>query len=127
MIALLTSVSSFLGGEGYGTVGTDLFAGALPDRPAVCTAVIQAGGAREFGDPTRQPSITVLHRNTMIRTGGQEITNINSTILSDNGFRCLPGEIHGRFEAESEPGLAGYDASGLLVFQVQYAFVTTEL
>lgn len=127
MIALLTSVTSFLGGEGFGTVGTDLFSGALPDRPALCTAVVQTGGSREFGEPTRQPLVTILHRNSGIRAGTQEITDINSSVLSDNGFRCLPGELHGRFEAESEPGLAGYDASGLLVFQVQYAFVTTEL
>jgi hypothetical protein len=125
MIELQTSITSFLGGEGFGTVNVDLFPGGLPDRPVRCTAVVQTGGSSEPGDPMRTPQVTILHRNRGLQEAGEFLTNVNSTILSQNGFRCLPGEISGRFEADSEPGLAGYDDRNLVVFQVQYTFITT--
>jgi hypothetical protein len=73
----------------------------------------------------RTPQITILHRDRGLQDAGRRMTHIHSTVLSDNGLRCLPGEISGRFEAETEPGLAGYDDRNLVVFQVQYTFITT--
>lgn len=125
MIRLLTSITSFLAGEGFGTVGTDLFSGALPSHPQKCTAVMQSGGPGKTGDPTKSPALTILHRDRSLQNATTFVTSLNALMLANNGFRCLPGDFHGRLESLAEPGIAGHDDRNLIVYQVQYTFVTT--
>lgn len=125
MNEFLTAVASFLGENGYGTVGKDLYSLALPDNPHRCTAVIQTGGPNSPGDGTRTPEVTVLHRDKNVQRASTTITSINALLLSNNGFHCL-GEFAGRFVASSEPGLQGYDPRRFLIFQGKYTFVTTK-
>lgn len=126
MIDLLTGISSLLSVNGFGTIGTNLFVGAMPEQPDTCTAVVQTGGGRVTGEPTRTPQITILHRRKNLQTATTFITSLNGFLTSDNGFHTLSGFAIGRFLADAEPGLSGYDERNLLVFQAQYTFVTTQ-
>lgn len=123
MIELLTGISSLLATNGFGTIGINLFVGALPERPDTCTAVVQIGGTKTSGNPTLSPSVVILHRRQNIQNATTFIDSLHDFLVSDNGFHSLPGYLVGRFSAEMEPGLAGYDDRNLTVFQAQYTFV----
>jgi len=126
VIELLTAVTSYLGAGGFGTVGTDLFSGAMPEHPAQpCTAVCQTGGPADAGDPLRTPQITVMHRRKSQRDAISFVSSLHAYLTQGNGFARLGDRLDGRFESAAEPGVAGYDARNLVVYQGQYTFVTT--
>lgn len=44
MASVLDEMTTYLAAQGVGTVGTDLFAGLLPDTPDACVALLETGG-----------------------------------------------------------------------------------
>lgn len=126
MIDIVTALVDHLVSNDFGLEGQSLFAGALPDRPDRCTAVMQTGGPSVSGNPTKRPEITILHRDTRVQDSTVVMGKLHKFLTSNNGFHCTRLGVTGRFTTISEPGAAGYDANRRLVYQVRYTFVTIQ-
>lgn len=124
MNELLTSICSFLGSRGFGTVGVSLFAQSLPDSPYVCTSVLLNGGSNGPDSPVRERSIQILHRGTNIQTVSSVVNSIYS--LFDDQAACwnVFDGFPGRMTADNEPGFFGFDVNNCPVYSLDLTFVS---
>lgn len=119
---LVTEVASYLGSQGVGTVGTNLWAMTMPGTPFVATAVIATGGPDVEGNPTRQQTFQILHRNTHVGSGLVAATTIHS-VLNQQWEVLLTAR--GRIVAVTEPGAYLLDNNGHSVFPMNFVFRST--
>ena len=120
--SLLTKVGEYLAAQGVGTLGTDIFLQVLPEEPVTGTAVVHTGGINLPGDPTRRPSLQVLHRNVSAEAGLDKSVIIHR--LLDDQWNVLTG-FPGRLVAASEPGSYFKDEAGLFSYSMNFVLVST--
>lgn len=119
---LANLLAEHMAANGIGTLGTDLFIQTMPELPRVSTVVVMTGGPIIPEDPTRRPSFQVQHRNTHIESALPKSVQIHN--LFDNRWNVLK-DFPGRIVAVSEVGSSFKDESGLVIFPLNFAFVTT--
>jgi len=121
----LTSICSYVGKNGFGTVATDLFAPHMPEEPVTCTAVVPTGGIRSGGNPVRRRLVQIQHRRPF-EDLGSGLTFIGSLSgLFDDQWNKLDADHLGRFELQSEPGRYILDGAGNVIFSLDYVFTST--
>ena len=118
----LTSVASYVAKNGFGTPGTDLFIGVMPDAPRACTVLMGVGGPVFRGDPVRRPMLRVLRRvpPDQASAGMTYIGSLHE--LFNNQWNRLDTANLGRFIAVNEPGLFTQDENNDIVYSLNYMF-----
>ena len=122
ILALASCLADYLETNGVGTQGVDLFVMQLPEVPQVGTALVMTGGPILTGNPTRNITFQIHHRNPSAEEGLRKATEINN--LLNNKWNIVPG-FPGRVESASEAGAAFKDESGNLIYPLSYAVVST--
>lgn len=122
-VALVTSIGSYLGANGVGTLGNNLWLQYAPDDPITTTVVFHTGGPLLRDSPTRYPGFAVHHRNTNVTSGLATATKISS--LLHNRWNVLSG-FTGRITADSEAGSYYTDPNGHYVFPLAFSMTTTD-
>lgn len=112
----------YLETNSVGTSGTDLFLQQLPETPQIGTVLAMTGGPIVSGNPTRNITFQVQHRNPNAEEGLRKATEINN--LLNNQWNVVPG-FPGRVESASEAGAAFKDDSGNFIYSLSYAVVST--
>lgn len=120
---LMSEIVTYLGSNGIGTYGTNLFIGTMPPNPIVATVVVHQGGPWIPGSPMRFPAFLVQHRNTHISSGLPKAQQIHN--LLSNAWNVL-STIKGRIVAGGEPGAVFLDANGTYIFPMNFNMVTTD-
>ena len=120
---LLTEVASFLGGNGLGTVNTNLFKQTMPGTPVVCTVVYHTGGPSFPGNPMHFPTFGIQHRNTHVSSGLATVKAIGN-LLNDR-WNVLP-TIQGKIAITGEMGGYYLDSNGHPIHVLNFAMATTQ-
>jgi len=133
MKEFLTAVCSYIGAQGYGTVGpepaADVFgivAEDLPEKPARCIAVVPTGGTKRRGDPVRHRTFQVLVRAPRSAQALDQAMTVASSIyaLFDNKWCVLAPTFYGRMLAEHEAGPHALDQNNHPVYSNNYSFTS---
>ena len=104
---MLTEIAAYLVSKNIGTLGTDLFAAFMPDKPDNCVALFEyAGQPMELtmgdSDPVlERPGLQVKVRNTDYQTGKAKIDDIVDVLHG------LANQVLSVPAAESEPAPEG--------------------
>lgn len=98
---LADSIATCIGTAGLAVYGTSVFAHSMPLDPVICSCVLLTGGPHIAGDPTKNKTFQVLHRNTQIATGFEVALAIFA--LLDNSWG-LASAYPGRIVGVTEPG-----------------------
>ncbi len=122
ILQLSNCLTDYLETNGVGNQGIDLFIMQLPETPQVGTVLTMTGGPITTGNPTRNITFQVLHRNPSAEEGLRKATQINN--LLNNQWNVVPG-FPGRVESVSEAGAAFKDESGNFIYPLNYAVVST--
>ena len=123
MIEFGTAVASYIGAAGYGTAGTDLFLGTLPETPRTCTAIILTGGPSVPQDKIRRKTFQIMCR---AQTETAAMTKANSIhALFDDAWCTLAPGFKGRVTASHEPGLHARDANNDVVYFLNFEHVAS--
>lgn len=120
--ALAVCLAEYLETNAVGTLGQDLFIMQLPETPQTGTVVTMTGGPILSGNPTRNITFQIQHRNPSAEEGLRKATAINN--LLNNQWNAVPG-FPGRVESASEAGAAFKDESGNFIYPLNYAVVST--
>lgn len=127
-ILLITEIASFLGANGVGTVGTNLFKQALPGSNTLpvsvgATVVYHTGGPNFPGNPVHFPTFAIQHRNTHVSSGMAKIREIGN-LLNDK-WNIL-ATIQGRISITGEVGSYFTDANGHNFFVANFQVITPQ-
>lgn len=118
----IVDVTSYLGSQGIGTVGEDLFAVTAPSRAGEnVTVVYPSGGPNTPGNPVKTPTFAIQHRNKNPGLGLSKVSEINSML--DEAWNKLD-RFTGRIVSQSEPGPFVTTSSGLFLFTLNYALTS---
>jgi len=122
ILALSSCIADYLETNGVGVQGVDLFIMQLPETPQIGTVLAMTGGPITSGNPTRNITFQIQHRNPSAEEGLRKATEINN--LLNNQWNVVPG-FPGRVESVSEAGIAFKDESGNFIYSLNYAVVST--
>lgn len=121
---LLERVTSHIASLGYGTLGRNLFSGAMPTTPYESIGVFSTGGFSRPRDPVKRPTFQIAHRATKIASGISLVTSLSAALTNGNSLMC---PMPGFFEQQGDPGPHYRDDNGHLVFTLNFVFTTTKL
>jgi hypothetical protein len=116
----LTAIASYVGANGLGTVGDDMFIGALEEEPYTQTAIIPTGGPEVPGDPLRRRTFQILHRNELKQQALTVATSIHA--LFDDKWNVLPAGHEGRFLPMHDIGPHFADENLHTIYSLNYVF-----
>lgn len=122
----LTSIGSYIGKNGLGTIGQDLYLGFVPGTPYVCTAVLLNGGPRMRGNPTRFRSVQIITRHTDPVTAMTKADSLHALFDDKWGSLDVARTFRGRFHPDHEQGVHVIDENGHYVYSLNFTFTTIE-
>lgn len=100
---MVDDVAAYLATQGLGTVGTNIFAGFLPDSPNTCIAVSQRGGYAPIQPQSiERPALHVLIRGAD-HTTAETLANSVYTTLHRAWELTLGGRRYLYFRALTSP------------------------
>lgn len=111
---------------GYGTFGTDLFVGVLPDTPNLCVALIESGSWRE---PEPNPDLEYPTMQVLVRGGTNEYLKARDKMediyahLRDIGQVTVGTTFYGGVWCSSGPTSIGRDERERPVFSANFRFM----
>lgn len=112
---IMTEVTSFLGGQGVGTVGSNLFAWNMPSHNPNCVAVIPTGGPSldsDLGSLVRQ-QFQVRIRNKASSNASSICTEVHRLL---HRAKNVLSTVEGSMTADHEPGVHFPDQNGHYVY-----------
>lgn len=123
-------VADYLETLTVGTVGTDIFAGHLPDAPANCIAVIQSGGespevAGPISGQIEHPRLIVRVRNASYASGASKANEVLKA-LHTAGELSLGGHRYLYIRAVGSVNLLGRDHTHPARWLFSLDFVVTK-
>ncbi len=104
------------------SVQGDIFTVRLPEVPQEGTVIVPTGGPLLPEDPTRRPTFQIQIRSARADVGLPKSQQINR--LLNNQWNVLTG-FPGQIAATGEAGIVFTDASGNLIFTLNYAITST--
>lgn len=120
MNELLVQLGTYIGSNGFGTPGTDIFAWTMPGTPYACTVFQSPGGVTIPGDPIERRTIRILHRNTSTMSGASYINSLYA--LLKNNWSAAGCDFPGRLTPDFLPGQFIIDNNNHFVFALSYSF-----
>lgn len=130
MAGLGEEVADHLQASGFGTVGTTIFIGKLPDDQEASVniiAVLETGGIAPYEQmPLKQRTIQILVRNTVYATCLLNATNIRDNLHNRFWTNVKSGGsiFQLRSSALQEPTMIGQDSKNRYENSCNYLFLT---
>ena len=123
-MAMVKDIAEYLEDKGIGTVGTNIFAGQMPDTPDICVAVLAYAGQPpdEVSEDMEYPGLQVMVRGE--KNGfSAAMTKAYAVLNALHGVTDTTIETHYyyRISASQSPAQAGFDKNDrpLLVINFQ--------
>jgi hypothetical protein len=122
MSHLIDDIADYLEDQELGTVGTDIYAGYLPDYPDSCITVLDTGGSPPDPDlPTKEPTFQVFIRDVNYSDGKTALDSVRSVLHQQANIQLVDGGNYFYFIlAISEGGHVGRDEVGRDLFSINF-------
>lgn len=122
MSAIIDEVATFLFDEEFGTAGTDVFVGYVPDDIDDSTSVIDTGGlAPETDVPLYHPTFQVFIKASTFVIGSNKLDQVRSLLHRLTNRQLISGGTYFYYIlAQSHGGPIGRDESGRYLFSINF-------
>lgn len=123
MLMLLDDVAAYLQTQGIGTIGTDIFKGAMPDQPDNCICLYEyAGSPPDLHWNGEYPGLQVMARNTSYAAGRTKIETIR-TKLHGLTEQTLGTTRYLLIKANQSPESLGRDENNRQEFVINFTII----
>jgi hypothetical protein len=115
-------IATYLQAHVFGTIGTDIFYGFLPDDPDNAICVFDTSGRPSEINGIDQPNFQITVRNTSYATASSTIESIQS-VLQYLTNTTINGQFYMNINNLQAPFSAGWDGQeghGRIVFRQNY-------
>jgi len=116
-------LAEWLEDNAYGTVGTDIFVGFMPDAPDACISVAQSGGAPPppIG-PDEHVTVQIRVRNTAYATAR---TTVNAILkaLHQMTNETIETRTYHRIDALGSPAWMGWDEKNRSEWTINFQII----
>lgn len=121
-MTIAQEIAEYLEDCGVGTVGTDMFAGYLPDNANSAIGVFDTGGMKpDTYIPTKEPTFQVLIRSSSYSAGWTKLASVRSYLHQKENATLIDGGTYFYFIfAMAEGGALGKNARGLHEFSINF-------
>ncbi len=108
-------IAEYLEDQTIGTVGTDIFAGFMPDDPDNCIAIYQyAGNKPDLGQDLDTPGVQIVIRNSVLATALTKAKTVFDTLHEATWITSMEsGKSYYYIEATGMPMQTASDKKGL--------------
>jgi hypothetical protein len=122
-MTMLFGMSSFLWRNGIGTLGVDIFLGAMPDKPDNCIALFEyAGSPPDLHWNGEYPGLQVRVRNKSYAAARKKIDDI-TTLLNGLYEKLLGGDRILLIKARGSPELLKRDYNNRVEVLVNFEII----
>lgn len=112
-------IAIYLEAQSFGTVGTDIFYGFLPDNPAHAIAVYDTSGRPSELHEIDQPNFQITVRDASYATAASTIESIQA-LLQNLTNTILNGVFYINIQNLQAPFSAGWDVEKRIEFKQNY-------